>query len=83
MSPSTFVAATTACAALARTVAGVGVKVAEPVVEVKPLIRYWTSWTGMVSAAVPIPVVKSVAEVVAVVIERFYQCSTLSLSQTV
>src|ERR1700735_3268939 len=66
LSPSTFVAATTACAALARTVAGVGVKVAEPVVEVKPLIRYWTSWTGMVSAAVPIPVVKSVAEVVAV-----------------
>src|ERR1700683_1957470 len=66
LSSTTFVAATTACGALDITAPEAGVNVAEPVVSVKPLIKYWTSATGMVSAAVASPVVKLVEETVAV-----------------
>jgi hypothetical protein len=66
LSPCTSVAVTTPCGEVDRLVVGVRVNVAEPVVETKPLIRYRTSVTGMVSDAVPRPVVKSVEETVAV-----------------
>src|ERR1700721_3102637 len=64
--PATLVALTTGRGLALSWVAGTGVKVAEPVVVVSAVMMYWASAAGMVSAGVPAPVAKRVAETVAV-----------------
>ena len=64
--PATLVALTTGCGLALSWVAGTGVKVAEPPVVASAAIRYWASAAGMVSAGVPVPVAKLLAETVAV-----------------
>src|SRR6202050_5427192 len=64
--PATLVALTTAFGLALSRVVGTGVKVAEPVVVPSPEMWYWASAAGMVSAGVPAPVAKLVAETVAV-----------------
>ena len=64
--PATLAALTTGCGLALSWVAGTGVKVAEPVVVASAVMSYWASAAGMVSAGVPVPVVKPVEATVAV-----------------
>src|ERR1700722_769695 len=64
--PATLGALTTGCGLALSWVVGTGVKVAEPVVVTSAVMMYWASAAGMVSAGVPVPVAKPLAETVAV-----------------
>ena len=64
--PATLVALTTGCGLALSCVVGTGVKVAGPVAVLSAAMTYWASAAGMVSAGVPAPVAKPLAETVAV-----------------